>query len=46
MMGIIGGAIIPLILGFVSDNLGQEMGMAVLGVCILNHIPNSDGDGI
>ena len=34
MMGIIGGAIVPLAMGVVSDSLGQTSGLLVLGICM------------
>ena len=41
MMGVIGGAIISLVMGIVSDNFGLTAGMMVLGVCMLYLLGNS-----
>ncbi|MBS1736816.1 MAG: MFS transporter [Bacteroidetes bacterium] len=41
MMGIIGGAIVPLAIGIISDNLGQTTGMLVLGICMVYLLINS-----
>lgn len=41
MMGIIGGAIVPLAIGIVSDNLGHTMGMLVVGICMVYLLVNS-----
>lgn len=41
MMGIIGGAVIPFVMGIVSDKLGQTLGMSVLGVCMIYLLVNS-----
>ncbi len=41
MMGIIGGAIVPLAIGIISDNLGQTAGMLVLGICMVYLLVNS-----
>jgi len=41
MMGIIGGAIIPLAIGLVSDSFGQTSGMMVMGICMIYLLINS-----
>lgn len=41
MMGIIGGAIIPLAIGVVTDNMGLTYGMLVLGICMAYLLYNS-----
>ncbi|MBN2762485.1 MAG: MFS transporter [Bacteroidales bacterium] len=41
MMGVIGGAIITLVIGIVSDNFGLIAGMLVLGVCMVYLLGNS-----
>lgn len=41
MMGIIGGAIVPLEIGIVSDSLGLILGMLVLGICMIYLLINS-----
>lgn len=41
MMGVIGGAIIPLAMGVVSDSFGQTSGMLVLGICMMYLLGNS-----
>jgi len=41
MMGIIGGAIVPLAIGLVSDSFGQTSGMMVLGICMVYLLWNS-----
>jgi len=41
MMGVIGGAIVPLAIGIVSDSLGQTMGMLVVGICMVYLLVNS-----
>jgi fucose permease len=41
MMGIIGGAIVPLAIGMVFDSLGQTSGMLVLGICMVYLLINS-----
>jgi MFS transporter, FHS family, L-fucose permease len=41
MMGIIGGAIVPLAMGVVSDSLGQTAGMLILGICMVYLLINS-----
>ena len=41
MMGIIGGALVPLEIGIVTDSLGLTSGMLVLGVCMIYLLANS-----
>jgi len=41
MMGIIGGAIIPLLMGVVTDSYGLSEGMLVLGICMVYLLGNS-----
>lgn len=41
MMGIIGGAIVPLFMGIVSDSFGQVVGMSVLGICMVYLLMNA-----
>lgn len=41
MMGIIGGAIIPLFMGIISDSFGQNPSLMVLGACLLYLLVNS-----
>jgi MFS transporter, FHS family, L-fucose permease len=41
MMGIIGGAIIPLVMGVTTDNFGLTYGMLVLGICMVYLLFNS-----
>ncbi len=41
MMGIIGGAIVPLVMGIISDSLGQTTGKLVLGICMVYLLINS-----
>lgn len=41
MMGIIGGAIIPLAMGMVSDKFGQTSGLLLLGICMIYLLINS-----
>lgn len=41
MMGIIGGAIIPLFMGIATDKLGLVYGMLVLGICLIYLFFNS-----
>jgi MFS transporter, FHS family, L-fucose permease len=41
MMGIIGGAIIPLAIGVATDNLGLTYGMLILGICMVYLLFNS-----
>jgi fucose permease len=41
MMGIIGGAIVPLAVGMVTDSFGQTSGMLVLGICLIYLVVNS-----
>jgi fucose permease len=41
MMGVIGGAIITLLIGIVSDSFGLTAGMLVLGICMVYLIGNS-----
>lgn len=41
MMGIIGGAIVPLAMGVVTDSLGLTSGMLVLSICMVYLLINS-----
>lgn len=41
MMGVIGGAIITLLIGIVSDKFGLTTGMLVLGICMVYLLGNS-----
>ena len=41
MMGIIGGAIIPLAMGIATDHLGLIYGMLILGICMVYLLINS-----
>jgi fucose permease len=41
MMGVVGGAIVPLFIGIASDKFGLTAGMAVLGLCTVYLILNA-----
>jgi len=41
MMGIVGGAIIPIIMGLITDKLGLTAGMMVLVICMIYLLVNS-----